>query len=349
MIANTISTFLIGFSTAFFTIFAIHILAFRKNCTRFQKIIGIIMSIWAVWDLKDIVISFPEMYNENILDWIILIDGWSAITYTIFVFEATKPKWATTKRIFIQCIPFALFTLAYILWHSHTIITAYAIFLWFYAWSVIIIAYIETKRYLKYIRNNFSNIENIDISWFKPLLYFAIASQLSWLFTSLSYNIWVDIIYYVSTIILWLAVLHFTWDFHPITIEQEEETEQTEQQKDQPAQEYHFAGKLEQIVEVQKLYLKQNLTINDLATSINSNRTYVSNYIGQVLGLSFYDYINKLRIEKQSIPMIKEHPEFTFEYIAQKSGFSSISTFRRAFVKHTGMTPSQYSQNYSTE
>jgi AraC-like DNA-binding protein len=39
---------------------------------------------------------------------------------------------------------------------------------------------------------------------------------------------------------------------------------------------------------------------------------------------------------------MQEHPEYTLEYIAAESGFSSISTFRRAFYKFTGKAPSQF-------
>ena len=40
---------------------------------------------------------------------------------------------------------------------------------------------------------------------------------------------------------------------------------------------------------------------------------------------------------------MREHPEYTLEYVARQSGFGSISTFRRAFQKFTGMSPSQFS------
>ncbi|MGM9689322.1 MAG: helix-turn-helix domain-containing protein [Bacteroidaceae bacterium] len=39
---------------------------------------------------------------------------------------------------------------------------------------------------------------------------------------------------------------------------------------------------------------------------------------------------------------MKEHPELTLEHIAYESGFNSTSTFRRAFVKLTGKTPSNF-------
>ena len=40
--------------------------------------------------------------------------------------------------------------------------------------------------------------------------------------------------------------------------------------------------------------------------------------------------------------MLREHPEYTLDYVANESGFASISTFRRAFLKLTGKTPRQF-------
>ena len=63
----------------------------------------------------------------------------------------------------------------------------------------------------------------------------------------------------------------------------------------------------------------------------------------RLFGLTpFYDYINAMRINKKSVPLMQEHPEYTLDYVAQQSGFNSLSTFRRAFRKYTGTTPGCY-------
>jgi len=137
-------------------------------------------------------------------------------------------------------------------------------------------------------------------------------------------------------IALWLLVLYYSWDFRPIVIA---DTNGVATQKDTlPIP----RGTLERLMDEKQLYLNKNLTLQDLAQALNTNRTYVSNYISQVMGLNFYDYINQLRITQKALPMIQQHPEFTLEYIATESGFKSISTFRRAFRKLLGVSPSQY-------
>lgn len=334
-----ISAFLIGVSTAFFTIFALHILFWRKRRTRFQCVLGSIMAVWALWNLKDIVITFPGMYTPEVLNWIFIIDAWSALTYTVFVFEAVMSGWTTPGRLSLLSLPFALFTLLFYIWPVQQVIYALTAFLWFYAWTIVAIGWVKVKRHIRYVRENFSNIDRIDVAWLKPVFVFCIVSQLAWLFTSLYATVFTDIVYYISAILLWLMVLYYSWDFRPIAAEHKEEPLPVSQRETLPIAE----GALEELVEGQRLYLNKNLTLADLAQAMNTNRTYVSNYLSQVRGQTFYDYINQLRIEHISIPMLKEHPEYTLEYVATESGFAAISTFRRAFTKLTGQTPRQFS------
>ena len=331
---QNISTFLIGVSTAFFLILAVYILMIKANRTRFQTVLGGIATVWALSNLKDLILTFPGMYTEHVLNWILVIDGWSAITYTIFIYEVTMPRWTTLRKILLLCIPWTLFTIAYMLYPTQIVLNAYITFLWFYAWSIVIIGFVKIRRYRNYLHKNYSHIENIDASWMLPVFLFSIISQLSWLIASLYANILVDILYYVSTIVLWLIALYYSWNFQPIIIK--EDSLQTLQQRYIVDEE-----KLEDVMNVKRIYLNQDLTLNDLARSIGTNRTYMSNYLSQVLGLNFYDYINKKRIEHSAIPMMKEHPEFTLEHVAQESGFGSISTFRRAYIKYVGQPPSR--------
>lgn len=335
-----ISAFLIGISMAFFTIFALHILFWRKSRTRFQTVLGSIMAVWAVWNAKDMITTFPGMYRQDVLDWILMIDGWSALTYTVLLFEVVMPKWLTLHRLLLLALPFALFTIVYALWTDVRVVYAYLAFLWCYAWTVVAIGYVKMKRHLVYVRKNYSNIDDIDVAWLKPVFFFAIISQLAWLFTSLSGTVTADIVYYISTILLWMMVLRYSWNFRPIDIEKNSEPETSANSRNVlPIAE----GVLEQLVEQQQLYLKKDLTLQDLADAMDSNRTYVSKYLSQVLGVTFYDYVNQLRIERVSIPLMREHPEYKLDFVAHQSGFASISTFRRAFIKLTGQMPSQYS------
>ena len=342
-----ISALMIGVSTAFFAIFAIYIL-WRKDRTRYQTILGWVMAIWALSNLKDIILTFPGMYTTEILNWIMVLDSWGALSFVVLIFEAVMPGWTTIARLALMALPFAAFTLLYIIWPVQGVIDSYSVFLWCYAWTVVVIGFVKARRHIRYVRENFSNIEHIDVTWLKPVFFFAIVSQLSWLFASLYATVLTDIVYYASSLVLWVIVLRYSWEFCPISVAQFTESLADEKKNSIPVIE---KGMLEQVMEERQLYLNKNLTLADLALALNTNRTYVSNYLSQVRGQTFYDYVNQMRIERISIPMLKEHPEYTLEYVAEKSGFASISTFRRAFIKLTGQTPRQYAleANKATE
>lgn len=337
---NNIIAFIIGVASTMFAMFSIRILFWRKNRSRFSTILGCIMAVWCLWCVKDLVLTFPGMYRKEVLNWILIIDGWSALTYMILVYEVVSSGWLTWSRLLLLATPFAAFTLVYGLWPRMEVIYAYVAFLWCFSWSIVIIGYVKMKKTLAYLNDNYSNHDKIDVSWLRPVFFFCIVGQLLWLAVSFLASPVADIIYYVVIMALWLILLYYCWDFQPVRIKQDAVGQEgSKNKKAIPLPE----GVLEQVVEEQQLYLNKMLTVADLAKALGTNRTYVSSYLSQQLGLTFYDYINKLRIERVSIPLIKEHPEFTFEYVANESGFASLSTFRRAFFKTTGQTPSQFS------
>lgn len=341
MTGINISAFFAGASTAFYLIFACLILR-KSPRTRFQTVLGWMMAIWAAFSLKDIIITFPVLYKPHMLNYIALIDGWSAVSYVVFIFEATMPGWTSRKKVLLLLLPFLFFTLAYVFYPIPQIINAYYIFLWCFAWTVVGIGYFKARRYIRYIRENYSNIENIDLSWLRYVFFFAIVSQLSWLATSILANVFTDTIYYISTMGLWLLVLHFSYNYQPIAISNEKVP--ATEEEDESTTAFPFAHRLEEVMEQEALYLNKDLTLTDLAVAIGTNRTYLSRYLSQVQQQTFYDYINRLRLNKKSIPLMKDHPEYTLEFVASESGFKSISTFRRAFIKLTGLNPSNYFQ-----
>ncbi len=332
-----LSTYFSGMATMYFIMLAAYVFV-QPSRTRFQSVLGWTFVVWAVMNFKDIILSFPELYTRQVLNYIMVVDGWTGILYTIFILELTAPGWTTWRKIALLSIPWALFTVAYVVWPTDGVLYAYVAFLWCYAWSIVVIAFVKVRRYLRYIRTNYSNIDDIDISWLKYVFLFFIVGQLAWLATSLAGSALIDVVYYVVIILMWQVTLYYSWNVRPITIE-------PLPAEPQPAERgYAFADELERLLMDKQLYLNPNLTLNDLAALVHTNRTYVSSYFNSVKGKPFYDYINQLRIEQKSLPLMEEHPEFKLEYIAAESGFQSISTFRRAFHKLKGMSPSQYRQ-----
>ncbi len=97
------------------------------------------------------------------------------------------------------------------------------------------------------------------------------------------------------------------------------------------------------IIEIQKPYLKEDLTLKDLAELLQITDKKMSALLNQYLNISFYDYINNFRVNEVKKRM--QNPAFekyTLLAIALECGFNSKASFNRVFKKITTISPSEY-------
>lgn len=108
-----------------------------------------------------------------------------------------------------------------------------------------------------------------------------------------------------------------------------------------------LTGILEKRMMEEKLYLDKDLTLDKLAEILDTNRTYLSKSINELLKVNFTTYINNFRI-KEAIEFIKSDylKQYNLEGIGNKCGFKSRSGFFKAFKLYTGVTPSFFIKNY---
>lgn len=88
-------------------------------------------------------------------------------------------------------------------------------------------------------------------------------------------------------------------------------------------------------------HLDSRLTLRALCSKMRENPHYVSQVLNQDLATTFYDFINRRRIESAK-SVLATSPEKTILEIALEVGFNSKSTFNTAFRTHAGMTPTEY-------
>ena len=127
--------------------------------------------------------------------------------------------------------------------------------------------------------------------------------------------------------------------------EEEEDTEEDDNDDDEHrVLSKRYAEEVSAWFEREKPYLREDLRLTDLQRIFPISRSYLSQLFNRELGQSFSDYVNQFRIE-ESKRLMDTEPNASIQEIAERSGFHSISTFRRAFQKCTGMIPSEYKNN----
>ena len=104
-----------------------------------------------------------------------------------------------------------------------------------------------------------------------------------------------------------------------------------------------FSKRLKSKIEQDKVFIENELSLGELSKKINIQPYQLSELISRIYGESFFDFINRYRIEE--IKSRLEDPEsdsYSLLGIAMDCGFNSKSSFNTAFKKFTGQTPSEY-------
>jgi AraC-like DNA-binding protein len=107
-------------------------------------------------------------------------------------------------------------------------------------------------------------------------------------------------------------------------------------------------AKLEALMEHEKPWLENDLTLTELAGRLGTSSHHLSQLLNEALGQSFFDYVNRRRVgEVQRCLADPAYASQTLLEVALAAGFNSKAAFNTAFRKHTGLTPSQFRRRSS--
>lgn len=329
---------------------------------------------WLIWPLRKqsnmMYMLFLNMIYFafcNVKDLIFLVDGyweslyWSGISVTIdllyvpivsnFFIEVVSPGWVNKRRLLVPMAFQALFVPLFIIFPTETVYNIALASAYLGGVVAFILVCFLMVRHRRYIRDNYSYTEKIDATWaincvvlmFLCLTLYMIAfANETWLSGAVFQLMCVGAWLYLYTLSRRHSVVNlppftifaFPWVRQEVAAEEESLTSDVYET---------IAVHLETCMSEKKLYLNPKLTLQDAATEIGTNRTYLSNYLNNVLKKSFYEYVNDYRIAEacRIIDSMGEGRKSMIE-VAELSGFNSISTFNRSFVKIKGITPTQY-------
>ncbi|MFH1197642.1 MAG: helix-turn-helix domain-containing protein [bacterium] len=111
-----------------------------------------------------------------------------------------------------------------------------------------------------------------------------------------------------------------------------------------------LSTQLEEVMNSQKPYLIPNITITELSEKANIPARSLSQVINENYKMNFFDFVNSFRINEAKgmlkNPSLKDR---TVLEILYESGFNSKTAFNRAFVKTTGITPTEFRKTNGRE
>lgn len=329
-----VCTFAVAFSGAWF------IFRHVEN-VRIRHIWGYALLMWGLGDLAYLVcnvfapMQVMNMGADHITAYELLIGnllGWVMVLYPT---ETLRPGWLTWKIIGWQLLPMvALVALDYVVPFSLRLLIA------LYPYALLALVFTHIRKYRQWCEDNFSTLDNMDVQW---IIRYSIMLAL----IGLNYvNICVAHDHTRGFTQQWFVVFMLVYSTEQILYRPDpwKKLRHMEEEENNPTAEGGLTGtnsavlKLEQWIEREKPYLNPDFQLTDLRQVLPMNRTYLSQFINNTYGCSFYQWVNGLRVAEAK-RLITEHPEMKMQDVAKQSGFSSPTVFSRTFSRKMGQTP----------
>lgn len=327
------------------------VIVFRhSDGLRVRKIWGWTLLIWGLGDftyILSLVISPTPAMNMSayqLTTYELLIGNLLGWFLTLYPTEALRPSWMNLKIATWQVLPMILLVALdyFIPFNLQPIITLYPV-------ALVVLLLSHIRAYRIWCEENFSTLDDIDVDWILRYLVMLTLVGFVYLYICLSHD------HNRGFTQLWLMVMMLGYGTEQIlfrrdpweVLRQTENAEEEEVSAETNAETAHSAYRqtLEEWMENEKPFLNPDFKLLDLRKVLPLNRTYLSQFIHNEYGCSFYQFVNRYRIEEYQ-RLKTEHPEMKIGELSARCGFSSPTVFTRTFTAITGSTPSEWGKKF---
>lgn len=309
-----------------------------------------VLFIWGCIDLTLIILRFglhisaigstPDnpLYNAsvtlgNILAWMLFI----------YPAQALRPGWLTWWRALLFVAPAALIGIL-----DYCVGADLLLIIMIYPLIIFLAICTHIRKYRMWCESNFSSMERIDVQWIVRYLIILALLGISFYFICFwhvpnrmftqQWMLFFILAYGTEQILFrkdpWEGVTaESVKELSDDGIDEIELTDKADNQR-----------KLEEWLTTEKPYLNPDFKLIDLREVLPMNRTYLSQFINAIYGCSFYQFVNRYRIEEAK-QLMRDYPELRLADVATRSGFSSREVFSRTFTTETGVTPGEWRKN----
>lgn len=323
-----------------------------KDRNRVLKFLFWEMVFMAFLELKDMVYLVPGVWDSDYISNLNLtLDMWYVPMTALFLFEILSPGWVTVRRAVFMMLPSVLFTPVYALWPLTWIFRASILYSNVFGLIVLTMIFMASGRYDSYIKRNFSYIETLSLGWVRTVVVALYFCLFIWSFIIWEASWLGDAIYYAISVVTWVFIYYYSAKHSVVEVPNVFRSFFRWQTAEPPApdpaiSDFPFVARLHEVMNDRKLYLNPRLTLSEMAVEIGTNRTYLSDYLNSTLKTTFYEYLNGFRV-REAQRILEAGKYHSLEDVAEKSGFNSLSTFRRSFTRQTGTTPARYQERAS--
>jgi AraC-like DNA-binding protein len=219
--------------------------------------------------------------------------------------------------------------------------------LFVYSLSYVAAALMRVHRYRRHLRERRSDADRMSLRWIDVM---AACQVVIWLIATTQWLATVPGIDYrllFGAVAAWVCVVGWlSLNQSPVASEPVDEATDDTPRESAEADDARFPAieaRLAQLMgDGDALYREPALTIGQVAKRSGYPEYLVSAVINRRFGGTFWDYINRLRVEAVRAHLADCADSRTILDIAYDCGFTSKSTFNAAFKRQVGETPSSY-------
>lgn len=322
---------------------------------RIRKAFGYALMAWGVAEtillLQTFVFHIPvfkngtEMLNLNGL-FVSNLLGWLLLVYPT---ETLRPRWMTWKNALWQLLPMVLLVaLDYVVPADLRILVS------LYPVVLFVLVLTHIRAYRIWCEDNYSSMDHIDVQWVLRYLLMLLVVGLSYLYICLTdhpvraFTQNLLLLFMFGYSIEQILFRRDPWEMVSLSQSEDEASQAADPLPFEPSpssETFNAAHRaaLEEWMERERPYLNPDFRLMDLSQVLPMNRTYLSQLIHAEYGCTFYQFVNRYRIEEAKRLKL-ENPDMKIGDVAARCGFSSPTVFSRAFSTITGMTPREWAK-----
>jgi len=192
-----------------------------------------------------------------------------------------------------------------------------------------------SRQYGRWLRDNFSDLEHKEV-WQS----FVVLAAVLLMFTIYALANESHVYVYAMLVVCTVLIGYLLWRVETLS--------DLGHKNITPPQSRTIAGNigplLKQHCEEPQLYLQYDISLEQLATLIGINRSYLSKHFASQ-GITYNAYINGLRVqhfERLYREAVATHQPVTAQQLAFQSGFRNYNTFSAAFKRMMGMNTTEW-------